>query len=121
MLYLVCHAFVLGIRDQLIACLSNSRDQVVAFSGCELMAVKGEPHSRLRSAVWSSETLVTGIKAIQAQQDTMMVKTEDEQDAALEKEYKATWLPKPKNGWMMISSFGGKHVWHFRFCKKNPA
>ncbi len=42
---------------------------------------------RLRSAVWSSETLVTGMRAIDQQQKGMMIQLKDEEDKDLVDEY----------------------------------
>lgn len=42
---------------------------------------------RLRSAVWSSETLVQGMQAIGQQQEGMMIRLKDEEDRELADEY----------------------------------
>lgn len=45
---------------------------------------------RLRSALWSSETLVTGMKSVKGQQFSMMTLVKDEQDKELALEYEAS-------------------------------
>ena len=47
-----------------------------------------ESHKRLRSAVWSSETLMAGMKSVQLQFDPSMVKCE--QDDELLREYEVS-------------------------------
>lgn len=42
---------------------------------------------RLRSAVWSSDTLVKGMQAIGQQQEGMMIQLKDEEDRDLAEEY----------------------------------
>ena len=49
------------------------------------MESKNDPHRRLRSAMWSSDTLVKGMSSVQNQPNFMMVKTED--DSELLNEY----------------------------------
>ena len=49
--------------------------------------MEGVPHLRLRSSLWSSETLSTGMASVSAQQQFMMVKPKDEEDEALMQEY----------------------------------
>lgn len=44
---------------------------------------------RLRSALWSSETLLTGMKSVQGQEFSMMAFVKDEQDQELVREYEA--------------------------------
>lgn len=52
--------------------------------------MEGEGGHRLRSSVWSSETLMAGMKAIQGQLSTpISVKTEE--DAELLGEFQASW------------------------------
>ena len=50
-------------------------------------------HRRLHSHLWSSETLVKGMKSVTSQSTTgMMLKTEDESDSELAMEYAASCL-----------------------------
>lgn len=39
----------------------------------------GQPHKRLRSAIWSSETLVSGMRAVSSQPTGLLVKNEEDQ------------------------------------------
>lgn len=54
----------------------------------------GSPYKRLRSAVWSSETLAVGVRAVQSQPTSMMLlKPKDEEDEDLHKEYLVPCFP----------------------------
>ena len=54
------------------------------------MDSKNDPHRRLRSAMWSSDTLVKGMSSVQNQPNFMMVKTED--DSELLREYQVPFF-----------------------------
>ena len=62
-----------------------------------------ESHKRLRSAVWSSETLMAGMKSVQLQFDQSMVKCE--QDEELLREYEVSCFKATLGGYISYLVF----------------
>ncbi len=62
---------------------------------------------RLRSAVWSSETLARGMASISQQPDGLMVKTEE--DESMVKEYAVTHLEKILHPFLRLA--GNPRFW----------
>ena len=71
------------------------------------MDSKNDPHRRLRSAMWSSDTLVKGMSSVQNQPNFMMVKTED--DSELLREYQVPFLAHFSN--LLIVEISLLPVW----------